>query len=421
MPRAHSKDIIDALDAAAQSPRGARRPASRPHSPSLNPAALIVVCAVALTILGLTILFSASVGFARGPYYYLGKQCIGVALAVGVCLVTSRINLDWLRRHVWVLAVGLAVLLVLVLIPGLGIEVNGSRRWLGVGSLRLQVSEFAKFGLVFCLAHYLAINQVRIGEFKRGFLIPIVIVLIPAGLIVLEPDYGTSALVVAVGLLLLFLAGAKWRYILTTGGAVLAAFALLVINNPNRLYRLVSFLDVEANKQEGTYQLYQALAAFAAGGVEGVGLGQGRQQLHYLPEAHTDFILAVVAEELGLWATMGIVTIYAVIFIAGLMHLRRAPNLFQFLLVAGCLLLICLQAIINLGVVTGLFPTKGMSLPFISAGLSNLLLMALLVGVMINTQRAWPRAALAGQRSRRGGLGMPRSVALSPAQGEEPL
>jgi len=368
---------------------------------ALTPAAVIVICAVGLTILGLTILFSASAGFAQGPYYYLLKQCVGVALATLVCLVTSRINLDWLRRYVWVFAIGIGLLLAAVLIPGLGIEVNGSRRWLGYGGLRLQVSEFAKLGLVFCLAHYLALNQTRIGEFKRGFLIPVAITLGTAGLVVLEPDYGTAALVVAAGLLLLFLAGAKWRYILTTGAAVLAGFTLLVLNNPNRLYRLLSFLDVEGNKQEGTYQLYQALAAFAAGGVDGVGLGQGRQQLHYLPEAHTDFILAVVAEELGLWFTMGIVVVYTVIFIAGLMHLRKAPNLFQFLLVAGAVLLICLQAIINLGVVTGLFPTKGMSLPFLSAGLSNLVLMAMLVGVIINTQRAWPRAAwavCAGQR-----------------------
>jgi len=369
-----------------------------------SPAAIIVVCAVGLTILGLTILFSASMGFAQGPYYYVLKQCVGVALAALVCLVTSRINLNWLRRYVWVLAVGLGLLLVAVLIPGVGIEVNGSRRWLGLGGLRLQISEFAKLGLVFCLAHYLALNQTRIGEFKRGFLIPVGVTLGTAGLVVLEPDYGTAALVVAVGLLLLFLAGAKWRYILTTGAAVLAGFTLLVLNNPNRLYRLLSFLDVEGNKQEGTYQLYQALAAFAAGGVDGVGLGQGRQQLHYLPEAHTDFILAVVAEELGLWFTMGIVVVYAVIFIAGLMHLRKAPNLFQFLLVAGAVLLICLQAIINLGVVTGVFPTKGMSLPFISAGLSNLVLMAMLVGVIINTQRAWPRAALVRQHER--GLGL---------------
>jgi len=360
----------------------------------LNSAAIIVVCAVGLTILGLTILFSASASFEQGPYYYLSKQLLGVAMAVLVCYVTSRVNLDYARRYVLVVAGLTVVLLVLVIIPQIGISVKGSRRWLGMGPVRLQVSEFAKLSMVFCLAHYLAINQTRIAEFKRGYLMPIGIIIGFAGLIVLEPDFGTAALVVAVGMLLLFLAGAKWRYILPTLAAVVLGFAVLVINNPNRLHRLTAFLDVEANKQDGTYQLYQALAAFAAGGYDGVGLGQGRQQLSYLPEAHTDFILAVVAEELGLWFTMGIVVIFAVIFIAGIVHLRRAPNLFQFLLVAGCLLLICLQAIINLGVVTGIFPTKGMSLPFISAGLSNLLLMAMLVGIIINTQRSWPRAGL---------------------------
>ncbi|MCF7688239.1 MAG: putative lipid II flippase FtsW [Cephaloticoccus sp.] len=371
---------------------------SRPPRFVLNPAAIIVVCAIGLTILGLTILFSASAAFAQGPYYYLSKQLLGVALAAVVCYVTCRINLDYARRYVLVVAAVTVVLLVLVLVPHIGIAVKGSQRWLGFGSLRLQISEFAKLSMVFCLAHYLAINQTRIDEFKRGYLMPIGIIMGFAGLIVLEPDFGTAALVVAVGMLLLFLAGAKWRYILPTVGAVILGFSVMVIHNPNRLRRMTAFLDVEGNKQGGTYQLYQALAAFAAGGTDGVGLGQGRQQLNYLPEAHTDFILAVVAEELGLWFTMGIVVVFTVIFIAGIIHLRRAPNLFQFLLVAGCLLMICLQAIINLGVVTGIFPTKGMSLPFISAGLSNLLLMALLIGIIINTQRAWPRTGLSKHR-----------------------
>jgi len=360
----------------------------------LNPAAIIVVCAVGLTILGLTILFSASAGFEQGPYFYLKKQLIGVALAFTVCWIVSRVNLDVARRYVWVVAGVTLVLLILVLIPQIGIDVKGSRRWLGIGPVRMQVSEFAKLSMVFCLAHYLAVTQSRLGDLKRGYLIPIGIVLVFAGLIILQPDFGTAALVVAVGVLMLFLAGAKWRYLLPTIGVVVLGLVVMVIHNPNRLRRITAFLDVEANKQGGTYQLYQAMAAFAAGGTDGVGLGQGRQQLNYLPEAHTDFILAVVAEELGLWFTMGIVVVFTIIFIAGIVHLRRAPNLFQFLLVAGCLLLICLQAIINLGVVTGIFPTKGMSLPFLSAGLSNLLLMAMLIGIFINTQRSWPKAGL---------------------------
>jgi cell division protein FtsW len=210
-----------------------------------------------------------------------------------------------------------------------------------------------------------------------------------AGLVVLEPDFGTAALMIAVGILLLFLAGAKWRYTVPTIALVIAAFAVMVTLNANRLRRITEYLS-----ENKPYQLKQALAAFAAGGTEGSGLGQGRQQLHYLPEAHTDFIFSIVGEELGLWFTLGVVAVFVVIFIAGLVHLRRAPNLFHFLLVTGCLLMICLQAIINLGVVTGMFPTKGMSLPFISAGLSNLLLMGLLLGILLNTQRTWGRATL---------------------------
>jgi cell division protein FtsW len=163
------------------------------------------------------------------------------------------------------------------------------------------------------------------------------------------------------------------------------------------LRRFTAFLDVEGNKSAGTYQLYQSLAAFAVGGTDGAGLGQGRQQMNFLPEAHTDFIFAVVGEELGMWATLAVVAVFLAMFVAGVLHLRRAPNLFQFLLVIGCLLLMCLQAIINLGVVTGIFPTKGMSLPFISAGLSNLLLMGVLLGILLNTQRTWGRVSLAAR------------------------
>jgi len=364
---------------------------------AIAPATLIVVCAVALTILGLTILFSASVSFKQGPYYYLDKQLMGVGLAVAGCWLVSRLDLDHLRHYTWFIGAGALVLLMFVLVPHVGIAVKGSKRWLGFGPVRLQVSELAKFALVFCLAHYLALNQTRIGEFKRGFVYPLGIIGAFAGLILLEPDFGTAALSVAVGLTLLFLAGARWRYVLPTLAGVALLFAVAVIHNPNRLRRFLAFLDVEGNKQGGTYQLYQALAAYASGGTTGVGLGQGRQQLNFLPEAHTDFIFAVVGEELGLIFTLGVVAVFAVIFWAGVRHLRRAPNLFQYLLVAGALLLICLQAIINLGVVTGVFPTKGMSLPFISAGISNLLLMGLLVGIFVNTHRTWGRATLSAR------------------------
>ncbi|HVU23513.1 MAG TPA: putative peptidoglycan glycosyltransferase FtsW [Opitutus sp.] len=359
---------------------------------ALNPATVIVICALGLTILGLTILFSASASFKQGPYFYLSKQLAGVAAAAAICWVTSRINLDYLRQHVWWIGAAMVVLLVLVRIPHIGIAVKGSWRWLGAGPVRVQVSEFAKLALVFCLAHYLALNQTRLGELKRGYLYPLAMIGGFAGLIMLEPDFGTSALTLFVGLALLYLAGAKWRYVVPTVAAAAGLFGLAVMLNPNRLRRMTEFLS-----EDKSYQLRQAVAAYAAGGVDGAGLGQGRQQLSFLPEAHTDFIFSIIGEELGLWFTLGVVALFLIIFIAGLVHLRRAPNLFQYLLVAGCLLLICVQAIINIGVVTGVLPTKGMSLPFISAGLSNLLLMGMLLGVIANTQRTWGRATLPGR------------------------
>ncbi len=370
----------------------------RPQS-LVNPATIIVMCAIGLALLGLTILFSASAWFVdkRGvavPYAYLSKQVFGVIVAGGLCYMFSRLNLDEARRYVWWVGGVSLVLLALVLIPQLGIRVNGSRRWLGYGAFRVQVSEFAKLGLVFCLAHYLALNQSRLSEFKRGFLLPLLGIGACAGLVLLETDMGTAALMVAVGLLMLFLAGARWSFILPSLAAVAGVFITVLLLIPNRLERFTAFLDVEGNKSGRTYQLYQALVAFATGGTEGAGLGRGRQQLNYLPEAHTDFIFSIVGEELGLWFTLGVVAVFATILVAGLIQVRRAPNLFHFLIVIGSLLLICLQAVINLGVVTGLLPTKGMSLPFISAGLSNLLLMGMLLGIILNAQRTWGRVGL---------------------------
>ncbi len=355
----------------------------------LNPATVIVVCALALTVLGLTILFSASASFKEGPYYYLNKQLAGVVAAAALCFIVSRLNLDYARHFApWVAGICL-VLLALVIIPHIGLSVKGSRRWLGAGSVRLQVSEFAKLGFVFCLAHYLALNQTRIGDLKRGFLAPLGIIGAFVVLLVGEPDFGMAAFYLLVGLMLLFLAGAKWRYLISAGALAVAGLAVVVIHNPNRMRRIAEFWD-----SEPPYQVKQALAAYAAGGVNGAGLGQGRQQLSYLPEAHTDFIFSVVGEELGLWFTLGVVVIFIAILVAGLVHLRRAPNLFHFLLVTGCLLFMTLQAIINLLSVTGMIPPKGMSLPFISAGLSNLLLMGMMLGIIVNTQRTWGRVAL---------------------------
>jgi cell division protein FtsW len=364
-----------------------------------NPATVIVVCSVALTLLGLTILFSASAWFhnkhgVEVPYAYLQKQCIGLVIATALCIFVSRVDLDYVRKYAWWMA-GIALfLLALVLIRGVGIRVNGSSRWLGYGPVRLQVSEMGKFALVFCLAHYLALNQTRIGELKRGFVFPILIITAFAALVLKETDMGAAALMTIVGFGLLFLAGARWMYLIPTIGIAAAGFVFVLLHSPVRLKRIAAFLDPEGTKLSTGYQNWQALLAFAAGGTNGTGLGQGRQQLDYLPEAHTDFIFSIIGEELGLWFTLGVVVTFVIILVAGLIHLRRAPNLFHYLLVAGSILLMCIQAIVNLGVVTAMLPNKGMPLPFISAGMSNLILMGILLGIIINTQRTWGRAVL---------------------------
>ena len=374
------------------SPTSAASPAPRRHL-TITPASVILVCVAALLAIGLTVLFSAS-STAKGasaPTTFLYKQLIFLGLALGAGWGMARADLEGLRRYAWVVGVIAILALALVLIPGIGVSVNGSRRWLNLGFTRLQVSEFAKLALVFALSHYLALHQNRMGEFFRGFIVPAAGVGAFAVLIILEPDFGTAFLTGAIGMILIFLAGARLRFLLPAIALALTTFVVLVLHNPNRLRRITSFLDVEANRSEGAYQLWQAILAFAAGGVEGVGIGNGRQQQAFLPEAHTDFIFAIMGEEMGLVFTLLTVGLFIAIFVAGLIHVRRAPNLFQFLLVTGCLLLICLQAIVNLGVVTGMLPTKGMSLPFVSYGGSNLLLMGLLVGIIINTSRTWER------------------------------
>ncbi|WP_438482171.1 putative lipid II flippase FtsW [Oleiharenicola lentus] len=356
---------------------------------TITPASVIVVCVAALISIGLVVLFSASSPIKGGPYAYLYKQFIFLGMAIGLGWLAARVDLEQLRKFAWpIMGLALFALLLTLLV---GISVNGSRRWLGYGSFRLQTSEFAKIAMVFALAHYLAINQSRLHDFVKGFLYPCLLIGSFAILIILESDYGATALLGSVGLILLFLAGARLKFLLPCVLGTVAAFAVMVALNPVRMTRVLSFLSPEEHKQDAGYQPYQALVALASGGVDGVGLGNGRQQNAFLPEAHTDYIFAILGEEMGLIFTLTVVILFGTIFVAGLMHVRRAPNLFQFLLVTGCILLISMQSIVNLGVVTSLLPSKGMSLPFISAGGSNLLLMGLLVGIVINSARTWER------------------------------
>lgn len=358
----------------------------------------IVLIVVGLSFLGLVTLFSIAQSAQSDPMELVRKQAIWFLIASFFGAVALFINLELLREYAYVLYGGAVVLLVLVLIPGIGVEVNGARRWMDLGFMRLQVSEIGKLGLIFGLANYLAAHRRDLNHVVKGYLIPCGLLGVVCALILLEPDFGTAFLCGAVGGCLLFLAGARLKFLIPTALLALVLFAVAVYHDPVRLQRITSFMDVEGNRGDSTYQLWQGILAFGAGGLHGVGLGEGRQQLAFLPEAHTDFIFAIVGEELGFLFTAGVVILFAIVFFVGVIQLKRAPNLYQYLLVMGALLMLTFQALINMGVVTGTLPTKGMSLPFISYGGSNLVLMFILIGILLNGFRQWELPALWRQR-----------------------
>jgi cell division protein FtsW len=358
--------------------------------------AFLLLAVGLLLSIGLVVLFSISQSTDGGIIFK--KQLFWLCVALVLGFIMSRVDLQIFRQPPVVLVLlGLSLLgLILVLVPGIGIRVNGAQRWLGAAGIRLQVSEFVKVALVLLLSHYIALHQRGIKSFWQGFIFPSMAIGFICGLILLQPDFGTAFLCGLVGVLLLFLAGASLTYLVPSFLAAASLFMVAIAYDPVRLKRITSFLDVEAHKMDGAYQLWQGMLAFAAGGLQGVGLGKGRQQLSFLPEAHTDFIFPIIGEELGFIFSAIVVGLFSVIFWIGVRQLKRAPNLYQFTLVAGCMLFIALQALINMGVVTGCLPTKGMSLPFISYGGSNLVVMGLLIGIWINAVRSWQRVGLNG-------------------------
>lgn len=350
---------------------------------------LVVIC---LCWLGLLMLYSIGRGKGAGAeLYYFTRQAAYMTVAVIGLWLAWRVKLERLRGLAWPIAAAGLLLLVLVLVPGIGKMTNGARRWIMFGPLTLQATDIAKVCLLFTLSHYLASHQRDQGTFLRGFILPGMIVGIPVVLTFLEPDYGTAVLFASVGGILLFLAGARLLFLIPAALMGVAAFAVLVARDPVRLARITSFLDMEGNRADGSYQLWQGIVGFGVGGVNGVGLGQGRQQLAFLPEAHTDFIFPIIGEEMGLVATALVVAAFALFFTLVASQLHRAPNRFQFLLVTGAMLFITFQALINFGVSTGLLPTKGMSLPLISYGGSNLVGNFLLIGLILNCLNEWRR------------------------------
>ncbi len=340
---------------------------------------------VALLALGMVMLSSASTGQPEARYLIMQPIWCGIGLIA--CWLLAAGDYRWLKKFSGLLLLVAVALLGLVIIPGVSKEIKGAHRWLEVAGLRLQPSELAKLALIIALAHFGERYQRQMPTFRRGLLLPGLIILPVLALIVAEPDLGTTLLLAAVSGIVLYLAGTRLRYMVAPVMIAGTGLTLFLLNNPMRLRRLQAYFDLEANKEGVGYQTYQAMVALGSGGVTGLGLGDGRQKLGFVPEHHTDFIFSVIGEELGLIATLAVVVAFLVIVICGVYIAWNARDTFGMLLASGITSLIGLQAVINIGVVTGSLPNKGLSLPFMSYGGSNLVLMLACVGLLLNVAR----------------------------------
>ncbi len=340
---------------------------------------------LALVGIGVFMVYSAS-AVESDPTGRLYRQLINVA--IGAVAMWIGINLDYHRFKdpilFRVIVAFVLVLLLLVLIPGIGVVRGGARRWIEIAGFSFQPSEMAKFAVILLLAVKLSANQEKIEEFWRGLVPPLLVALFVAGLVVLERDLGTPLVIAGVAYIMMLLAGVRIRHILPTLIPVAAGVAVLVITSPHRIKRITSFLNPWDYRDDEAYQLIQSLAGFARGSAWGQGLGAGEQKLYYLPFAHTDFIFSVWAEETGLAGTLTLVLLFTTVLALGALIAWRAPDLFGMLLAGGIVGLVALQSAVNMGVTTGLLPTKGLPLPFISWGGSALIVCMGLMGIVIN-------------------------------------
>ena len=351
---------------------------------------LLVVTLLLLTV-GVVMLFSTSSIYARDRYgdahYLLKRQLVWMTLGGLGCAVAAAMPYSKWRPLAPVLLIAVAVLLLLALVPGIGMKVGGARRWINLRVIRFQPSEFAKLALMIWLAHWLAKEKRRLDRPDRGFVVPMVVLGTLLVLVLAEPDFGSTALLAAAAFTLMFVAGVRLRYLVPTILTGAAGFLALMLHNPERLRRLLAFIHLDQYKEGAGYQAWQAVLAFGSGGVHGLGLGNSRQKMFYLPEAHTDFIFPIIGEELGLIGTGLILLGFVVLLACGVAVARRAPDLFGQYLGLGIVFLIAFQVLINVGVVTAWLPTKGLPLPFISFGGSNMLVSLWCVGILLSIFR----------------------------------
>jgi cell division protein FtsW len=342
-------------------------------------------CVAALLALGMVMLYSASM--TQVGARYLIMQSIWCVLGLTACVVAARFDYRLLRRFAWPVFILAVLLLALVLEKHIGVVRGNARRWFSIGGVSFQPSELAKLAAILMLAWYGERYQRQMHTWTRGIVIPGLLLLPVLLLIFVEPDRGTTILIAAVAATMLLLSGVQWKYFVPPILAGTVALGISIALDPMRIRRIFAWVFLEEHKEGVGYQAYQAMLALGAGGVTGLGLGNGRQKRGFVPEHHTDFIFSIIGEELGLIATLLIIVAFVVIVLCGIYISRHARDTFGLLLGAGITFLIGLQAFINIGVVTSALPNKGLPLPFISYGGSNLLMMLVCVGLLFSIAR----------------------------------
>ncbi len=349
--------------------------------------------ALGLMAIGLVMVYSASIAIAEAARYtgyngeyYLIRQGIFIALGVGAGIAAFQVPMRvWQQAAPYLFLAGL-LLLVVALIPGIGREVNGSRRWIPLGFANLQPSELMKLLAVLYAADYTARKAALMDDFKRGFLPMAAVMMLVGSLLLVEPDFGAFVVIVSIAMGILFLGGLNWKVFAALVAVLLAGFVTLILTSPYRLQRVLGFMDPFADPYGKGYQLSHALIAFGRGEWLGLGLGGSVEKLFYLPEAHTDFLLAVIAEEFGFIGVAVVIGLFAWLIVKAFLIGHRAAQLernYCALVAQGIGIWFGVQALINMGVNVGLLPTKGLTLPFLSFGGSGIVANCLAIAVLL--------------------------------------
>lgn len=349
----------------------------------------ILGCVVGiLIIIGVVMVYSSSAVVAgekfNDPYFYLKRQMLWVFIGFIALRMAKSVDYHLLEKYAYPILLGSFLLLIAVMIPGLGKEVGGARRWLSFGGANFQPSEIAKIAIIIFIAKSLVKRSDQLKNFAYGYL-PNVIVLgfffVP---ILFQPDFGTALIIGIVALLMLYIAGIRTRFLIYSGLAVIPLVISAVTGAEYRMRRIFAFIDPWQDPSDTGFQAIQSFYAFGRGGIWGVGLGDGSQKLFYLPEAHTDFIFSVIGEELGLVGALCIVILFGTFIWRGFAAALNARDPFGTHVAVGITLLVGIQAFINMGVAIGLLPTKGLTLPFISMGGSSLVALMMSAGILLN-------------------------------------